>query len=77
MKRQLGIVMILIGAIFALAFLGSFSQFLTTLSATVAQNGWTSYAIGYLSTTIFFPVAAFFLIRYGIRFSKSDGRSNQ
>ena len=69
MKKVVGTIMIVVGALFALASL-SIPKSLSKLGTIVAKNGWTSYAYGYLGATIFFPIAAFFLIRYGIRLSK-------
>ena len=62
--------MIIVGALFALAFLGSLSTSLSKLGTIVAEKGWTAYAYGCLSVIIFLPIAAFFLIRYGIRVGK-------
>src|SRR5215510_3545736 len=71
LKRTLGTIMILIGALFGLGFPGSFPKSISKLGTITAEQGWTAYAYGYLLAMFLLPVVAFLLIRYGIKLSKS------
>jgi len=72
MKATLGIIMIVIGSIIGVGFLGSLPQSISDIGRITANKGWTAYAYGRLTAMIVFPVIAFLLIRYGIRFCRSS-----
>ena len=70
MKRTLGPIMVGIGGLFAISSLLSCPKGISDLGTATAE-GWTAYAYGRLTGMILIPIAAFLLIRYGIKFSKS------
>ena len=72
MKNTIGIIMVALGCLCGIGFVGGFPRALSHIGSITAEEGWTTYVYGYIGGQIFVLVAAYLLITFGLRLRKKE-----
>jgi hypothetical protein len=54
MKKTIGIIMVALGCLCAIGFVGGFPRALSHIGSITAEEGWTTYVYGYIGGQILF-----------------------
>lgn len=77
MRKAIGAIMLALGCLFAIGSVGTLPNAISHIGTVTAEKGWTAYVYGYVGGQIFLMVAAYLLIKFGLRLSKSKQESNK
>jgi len=70
MKKMIGIIMVALGCLFVIGFVGGLPRAISHIGKFTAEEGWTAYIYGYIGGQLFLIVAAYLLVTFGLRLSR-------